>query len=279
MDPLTMYGVGTLVSGIGSAFGQKGQTQSGTSTSSSNTQPWGPLQGYLKDYYGGAMDAYNKPAEYYQGNTLVDQNAYTTQGLSGLLGAADFQDQQAGEAYKALMQSYGAADIANNPYVQAMQGSIANTMNTSLKEEMLPAVNAGAALSGGIGGSRQALAQGTAIGKSQTALGDAITNLNLGAYNTGVGARTSALQMAPSISNMASTGATNRLGVGQAMEQRGQQEIDAMRQRFEYYRDYPQQQALAFQQIFGNAPMASSSQGTETSTSKGGGSGIMGLFS
>lgn len=274
-----ILGAVSLASMASQAMGQKGQSSTTQGQTQSSQNPWGPIQGHLQQYYSGALDAFNKPAEYFQGNTLVDQNPYTTQGLSGLLGAADFQDQQAGDAYKALMQNYNAADIANNPYVQAMQGSITNSMNTSLKEQMMPAVNAGAALAGGIGGSRQALAQGTAIGKAQTALGDSLANLNLGAYNTGVNARTNALQMAPSISNMAATGATNRLGVGQAMEMRGQQEIDAARQRFEYYRDYPSQQALAFQQIFGNAPMQSGSQGTETSKSSGGGSGIMGLFS
>jgi hypothetical protein len=261
------------------ALGQKGQKSQSQQSSSGSSAPWAPIQDYIIGGYSKMWDAMNQGPSYFQGNTLADVSPYTTQGLSGLLGAADFQDLQAGDAYKALMQNYNAADVANNPYVKAMQDSIGGTMTRELREGALPAVNAGAALAGGIGGSRQALAQGQAIGRSQTALGDALANLNLGAYNTGVGARTAALQMSPQIQAMTKSGGLTRLGVGQALEQRGQQEIDAQRARFEYYRDFPMMMSQMFAPYITGAPMASTNTSQGTSKASGGGSGIMGLFS
>ena len=70
----------------------------------------------------------------------------------------------------------------SNPYLQAQQNAIANQVNTSLLQTQMPAINRGAVLNGGYGGSRQGVAQGIAMNGANQAIANATANLQGNAY-------------------------------------------------------------------------------------------------
>lgn len=71
-----------------------------------------------------------------------------------------------------------------NPYLQQSADQISRNLTQNLNENILPGINSGAIAAGGFGGSRQAIAQGLGIGRTQQAIGDAQTNLYSQGYNT-----------------------------------------------------------------------------------------------
>lgn len=71
-----------------------------------------------------------------------------------------------------------------NPYLQDQAGQISRNLTQNWQENLLPSINSGAMMAGGFGGSRQGIAQGLGLGRTQQAIGDAQTNLYSNAYNT-----------------------------------------------------------------------------------------------
>ena len=71
-----------------------------------------------------------------------------------------------------------------NPYLQDQAGQISRNLTQNWQENLLPSINSGAMMAGGFGGSRQGIAQGPGLGRTQQAIGDAQTNLYAQGYNT-----------------------------------------------------------------------------------------------
>ena len=71
-----------------------------------------------------------------------------------------------------------------NPYLQDQAGQISRNLTQNWQENLLPSINSGAMMAGGFGGSRQGIAQGLGLGRTQQAIGDAQTNLYAQGYNT-----------------------------------------------------------------------------------------------
>ena len=71
-----------------------------------------------------------------------------------------------------------------NPYLQDQASAISRNLTQNLQENILPSINSGAMMAGGFGGSRQGIAQGLGIGRTQQAIGDAQANLYSQGYNT-----------------------------------------------------------------------------------------------
>jgi hypothetical protein len=80
---------------------------------------------------------------------------------------------------------------SQSPYMQQMAGDITQQFNQNLMQNILPAERRSADMVGGVGGSRQGIREGQAIGQSNTGLAQALT----GMYNQDYQAdRTRALQ-------------------------------------------------------------------------------------
>jgi hypothetical protein len=203
------------------------------------------------------------------------------------------QDYQLGQAMPAWQQALNATDIANNQHVQGMAKSMGSQLNQNLQEKALPGVRAGAARSGGLGGSRQALAEAIAIRENQgqrqdfrgRQLGElgslsqvqaaqrsqGLADLYNQSYAPGLGARTAALGMTGAMQDAAGLGAKSRLAAGALQEERQQKEIDADRARHEYYRDYPAKMAQLYGSLFSsaNVPFGTESESKSSSSSYG----------
>lgn len=64
-----------------------------------------------------------------------------------------------------------------NPYLAQMGAGLQKQFNDNLTMNTLPAIRGGAMAAGGVGGSRQGIAEGLATGQSNTGAANAITNL------------------------------------------------------------------------------------------------------
>lgn len=71
-----------------------------------------------------------------------------------------------------------------NPYLQSYADNISQNLTQNLNNNVLPGINQQAIANGGVGGSRQGIAQGLAIGQTQRAIGDAQSQLYNNAYAT-----------------------------------------------------------------------------------------------
>ena len=168
---------------------------------------------------GNTENLMQNPVPYFPGQTYVGPSDYSQQGVAGLAQQGNLQGQgaqmmtqgapfmQAGGGMQAAgslmgvgqlgnMQNAantaqgnynflsGAADVAKNPYVNAMMD-----VNRQRMMEALPGLNANAISVNQMGSSRLGLAQGAAMGR----MADANTALMGQAYGQGLGAQQNAL--------------------------------------------------------------------------------------
>lgn len=72
----------------------------------------------------------------------------------------------------------------DNPYLDSMAGGITRRMTRNLQQNVLPGIRGEAIMNGAMGGSRQGIAEGNAIGLMNEDLGNTLSNLYGGAYET-----------------------------------------------------------------------------------------------
>lgn len=244
---------GSALGGIGSLFGGGGGSQHSGSAGYQHPSMWVDAQPGARQFYDFMRQLLNQGPSYFPGETFAGPTGATKGGWRTGLGAADAQDALFGRAMPAWESALTAPDLERNPYVKDMRRSTRRQFGRSLAEA-LPRVATGAQLAGGVGGSRQALAEALMTRDMHQSLGEALNELNLGAYSEGLGARTAALGMGGLMDEMATAGSRTRRQIGAEQQMQKQGQIDADVERFNYYRDYPMMLAQFFSQAY--APMA-----------------------
>ena len=161
------------------------------------------------------------------GPQVVGPSEYTQTGLQGLSQAAANQAQAAQTAQNNYGFLSNAADVANNPYVQAQLAQNASNVTDQLTNQWLPQVNSGAQQVNALGSSRQGLMQGQAVGDAAKALANANANTQMNAYNSGLAAQQNALGSLGSLQTGIANPANTMLGAGQTQEAYQQALIDA----------------------------------------------------
>lgn len=134
-----------------------------------------------------------------------------------------------------------APDVASNPYVNAMLGVQREQAMEALGEDILPmlksrAVGAGP---GGLGSSRQGVAEGRAVEETMDALTQAQAATQLGAYGQGLAQQRYGIGAAPGMAAMELMPSDIMMGVGdvrRGMEQLG---IDEEMARHEFEQQEP----------------------------------------
>jgi len=206
---------------------QAPQPQYGTNTNEASgtaTQqftPWAPTAGT----YGRMADQVNYMSA--QGPQVIGPSAATQQGW----GLAQQAIPGMGEVANTGQQNYNflsrAADVANNPYVQGMMQTNNQQAMQALQRQMLPALQSGAVGVNNLGSSRLGLAQGQAIGDTQTAMQNANNSLMMGAYQQGLGAQQSALNSMGALQSAQAMPALAAGQIGQQQEQYQREAADA----------------------------------------------------
>jgi len=208
----------------------------GGSTTTTNNDPWGGVQPSLINAYGKTDQLLNDPLSFYGGRTYANFDPLQEQGMQQGLNYANNVIAPGAENYQNTLQQYMNAplNIANDPAVQAMMAANQSNASDWLTREALPSTRTGAVAAGQLGGSRQGIAEGLAVGEATKALTNANAQTMLGAYGTAAGLAGNAGQMFPGAMQMGLTPYDYMQGVGaqyQGMDQRG---IDEAMARYYY---------------------------------------------
>jgi hypothetical protein len=134
----------------------------------------------------------------------------------------------------------------------------------NLMQTALPGIRDSAERSGNFGSSRQGIAEGLAIGKSNQALADAnATTLN-NAYNTNVESQLKALGLLPQTTNNVTTGAQTTSAVGDVRQALDQARLSEQVGNFNYDQLAPFLQSKEIMSLLTGLP-----GGTTTTTATG----------
>lgn len=155
----------------------------------SQTGPWAPQQSYLTDLFGRAQRQINQGASPY---TTMGQNMRLD--LANQLGPMFNRVQSrafntAGMGMDALsfLTNPALLDPSSNPWLALQGQGIASGVESSLLNNMLPSIRAGATDAGSYGGTRQGIAEGLAMTGASGQLANALASLYGGAYQQGLG--------------------------------------------------------------------------------------------
>lgn len=129
-------------------------------------------------------------------------------------------------------------DAASNPHLQSYIQAAVRPITESFLEDTLPGIRSGAVASGQYGGSRQAIAEGIASGRTSRAIGDTSAAIASQGYGQGLQAQQSALGMTDMISDVQldPSRALFALGEGRRAERQAQLDEIHKRQLFEQLR-------------------------------------------
>lgn len=216
---------------------------------------------------GGPTTATGGP-QYYPGQTIQPLDPRTTQGLDyATMLAQQRLPQLANQNQQALTGLYNAADINNNPNLQA---AITAATEPTIRQftdagGVLSQIRNNGVANGNLGGTRQGIAEGIAMDRLSQ------NTMNIGqqmaqqAYQTGLDAQARGLALAPNVSSSIMAPATTLDAVGQENRGLQQQFIDDQIQRWNYNQQLPGNNLAAFQNLINGG-----FGGTSTSTANGG---------
>lgn len=291
-----------------------GGKNSGSQTQTTKAEPWKEVQPYLKEGYARAQDLYapgNGPA-YYPGQSYAPTDPLTNQarnmteyyannGMMGDLGAVR-------GAYgntlnpSALLNNPLMGDNKllhamdqDNPYLDDYVRRAMRPVQEQLTEKLLPSIRSGAVNTGQYGGSRQALAEGTAIGDATDTMGDIsarmysdaygqglnaygqglnAVNAGLGRYGEGINAQLRSAMSGQDMMNTSMMPASVLGQLGQQYEGDTQKVIDSANQRFGYNQNLPYNMLSDYMNILNGADNFGKTTGS-TST-QGGSNNLLG---
>lgn len=196
--PMAIAMIGSSI--VGGLLGKKGadaQARAIREAAEKQGSPWAGQAPYL-------LDMFKEAQNLYKGDQPIIAPWNGTQQLGnagivrGALAGAGAVSPQALSAWQ-RMTSPEMLDVANNPYVMGGARAITDEATRALMEQVLPRIDMSAVRAGQYGSSRQALAQGQAVGKTQQALSDTLRKYLSQAYGQGLGAQNQALALTPTV--------------------------------------------------------------------------------
>lgn len=124
-----------------------------------------------------------QPIQQFEGDRVADLTALQQQGIGQTQGLATALQGQAGTAAQGFQTFAGGSQVGQNPFLEQAIQAMQQSGNQNLARNQLPLVRNTAVASGGLGGSRQGIAEGLAI-----------SDLNQQLVNTEAGMRTQQFQ-------------------------------------------------------------------------------------
>ena len=161
----------------------------GGSSETTVSEPWAGAQPYITKGYQEASGIYDKfSPTYYGGKT---QASFSPDQLTAQAGVRDWATKGAPNVMNPALSAYqygtgtGVVDVAKNPYVKDMAAQAAKDAYAQLTPA-LAGIRGGAIQSGGYGGGRQGIAEGTAIAGAADAANRAAAGIYSDAYGQGL---------------------------------------------------------------------------------------------
>lgn len=164
--------------------------------------------------------------------------------------------QQAATTNKFLLDP-ALLDPSSNPYLQQQGNAIQQHMTQNLTESILPALRTGSVVAGGLnsgGATKQGLATGMAVGRTNQEIGNALSSLYSNAYSTGLGAMGQAVQANPSVMKGLLYPSTIVSGIGGQIRGMEQAQIDNAAQQQWLSQMLPFYQAQNIYSLMGTMP-------------------------
>lgn len=181
-----------------------------------------------------AEQTLNRGVKLYPGSAIATQNPYETQAQSAAVNlAGNLLPQMTAEtiANQSFLQSGQAGTIAN-PALQAAINSAVAPIVDNYTQQVLPSIRGGAISAGGLGGSRQGIAEGLASQALFRSMGETAAPIANEAFLRGLQAQTTALGLAPQTAQMSLLPANVLSGVGQQQRQFEQAKLTEEAQRY-----------------------------------------------
>jgi len=198
--------------------------------------------------------------DFYPGQTYVDRAPLENQAQMERLGySLGPMRGQIGELMDTQSRMLNAANVYGNPAIEGQIDAVQRRLNRNLTQDALPGIRSGSIAAGQLGGSRQGLAEGDAIGRNQEAIGDAAAQIYGDAYGQGLKAQAAAMEFAPTAMQTAMMPYNVMGDVG--AYQRGEQEMALQEDmnRYQYNQQLPVQNLNNYMQMLQGAPWGSSS--------------------
>lgn len=218
----------------------------GTRTSTQDTTTTLPAnqQTNIDQLLRGALDYYSSGGRtYYPGETVAGFDPYQTQGQNTLIDYATGTGQQLVTDTQASNAFFtNPENIMNPDNIPGFSGSvdaIARKYTDNLNQNILPYVRGGGTASGQFGGSASGIGQGLAVGESNQALADSMSNMYLGAYGQGLNSFNQAMNRAPGMFALGAQPGSIVSGVGDVRQGQSQREIDADVSRHNFAQNEP----------------------------------------
>lgn len=251
----------------------------GSSTTVQKADPWGGVQPFLSSLYSKTNDLGDSILPFYPSQTYADMDQLQTQGQQGMLDWSQGPLSEGIGGYQGTLQGYMNAplNITNDPAVQAMLASNQQSATDWLTQKALPSITTGSVAAGQLGGSRQGIAQGQAIGDATKALTSANAQTLMGAYDTAAKLGGASAALYPGALQMGAMPYQTMMDVGGQRQAVNQQAINEAMQRY-YYPEQSAWDALGKQasiysgaQPFGSSSSSQSGSGSTAAGALGGG--------
>jgi hypothetical protein len=216
---------------------QQQQQQAVNQTTTANLAPF--QQPVVEQYFNDLARQYtsgNLTPQFYTGPRVAQPTAAETSARTlasqYATGAGSGLSEAALGANRFLLDPNQILNPSNIPGVQGTRDAITQNVMRSLTEGALPAIRRQSLMNDAYGGSRQGIAEGLAVGRSADALTNALSALDLGVYQQGLGAMQNALGLAPNTYQVGTAPANTLSQVGAAQRADTQANIEAERQAF-----------------------------------------------
>lgn len=244
---------------------------------------------FLKRVFGEAEEQFDAPGPLaFPGQQVVGFTPEEQQAQTSLLDFAGGQGQQAVDASLAAL-NFGLGpvlDPASNPALAAAAEGATRPIFRALTEKALPAIRGGAIQAGQLGGTRQGIAEGLAVGRTSEAALDATSKLFSENFQSGLDLFGKSLALAPQTLQLG-TFESNVLGAVGGQDRALEQAIrDEEVNRFIFEQNQPSNKLAQFANLVsGNFGAEGSSITTQEATGGGGkkggsgGGGIGGALS
>lgn len=253
-------------------MGSKAPEVPSSTTSYSVNDPWVMQQPYINYANRQSANLWSEvPGQYYPGQSYAPMNALQQQGLGMRL--EDATERMPGyidSAQNAWQSSLNAPDLGNNPYVWDMIQRNNARIGQDFREQIMPAIEGEAVRVGGVGGSRQGIAEGRAADAALRAMGDSSAQLLSDAYGQGLDAQARGLAFSPQMAALGFLPSDTVTQVGDVLRNEAQMAYGDEVGRWDYRMGEPYDRLRAFAIPTGQSWGGGSA--SQTSASGGGGS-------
>lgn len=197
---------------------------SGSTKTTTKSEPWKPQGDALKNIFGAAGDNYNnrKDTPWFEGELYAGMDPSTVQSINSLLSFAQGGGQNNANrlsasgmnladpaSFRGAIDNFAAAAsadptqsnirsataYANNPAIDGMIDAASRDVTRNLYENDIPGINRAGTATGNINSSRAGIAEGVAVRGAADRVGDISASIRGDAFNRGLalaeGARTS----------------------------------------------------------------------------------------